>query len=356
MCVREYVRNRLMAGIIRRRAIGSIGRPVYFQLSIITSGDGCSSLSSGRYGDDVQQRELHTRQKQRQVIRSGVNDDVYYPHTSKCIRPLSRRYLHNQSTGARCRESRYIHSQSTADSDANNNIKQQQIIQSHKSDPTAKRPTQKCDPYGLQGESLSSAKCLEWMSTLEGGWTLLDSTEKDMTTTIRNNLKHESRMTDTTTATAPKFLQKQYYHHTLHDASRFLSHISLVATNINHYPFLSMERILVDDVNNIHERGDNQMDETGTTDSSSLGIDNSGDNKVPRKRKMKGWAFRSTIRCSTYRPPTSGSTNSQGMNKSESLHKDKGLTYHDFHLALSVDIEVNREEVKHLFGLLLGEE
>jgi pterin-4a-carbinolamine dehydratase len=188
------------------------------------------------------------------------------------------------------------------------------------------------------------------MSTLEGGWRLLDSTEKDMTTTTINNL-HESSMTDTATVTAPKFLQKQCYHHTLHDASRFLSHISLVATNINHYPFLSMERILVDDVNNIHERGDNQMDDqTGTTDISSLDIDNSGNNEVPRKRKrkIKGWAFRSTIRCSTYRPPASGS-NSQDMNKSESLHKDKGLTYHDFHLAMSVDIEVNRKEVKHLF-------
>ena len=336
-----------MAGIIRRRAIGSMMSPVYLQQLSITRG-GCGSPTCGRYGD-VQQRDVHTQQKQRQVIRCGcyVNDGDYYPHTYKCRHSLSRRHVHNQSTGARCVESRYIHSQSTEDSDANNNIKHQKIILSHKSDPTAKRPTRKCDPYGLRGESLSSAKCLEWMSTLEGGWTLLDSTEKDMTTTI-NNL-HES-MTDTATATAPKFLQKQYYHHTLHDASRFLSHISLVATNINHYPFLSMERILVDDVNNIHsERGDNQMDETGTTDNSSLDTDNSGDNEVPRKRKrkIKGWAFRSTIRCSTYRPPTSGS-NSQDMNKSESLHKDKGLTYHDFHLAMSVDIEVNRKEVKHL--------
>ncbi|KAL7533317.1 hypothetical protein ACHAXR_009795 [Thalassiosira sp. AJA248-18] len=203
-------------------------------------------------------------------------------------------------------------------------------------DPTAKRPTQKCDPYGLQGESLPYKQCLDWMTTLEDGWVLLQSENDDA-----NNNNFDDTIIDHAAIIerTPVFLQKQYYHPTFHEASQFLSHIALLATNLNHFPFLSMERILVDDLNNIH--GDHKHADSN---------DNNATAKI-KKRKIKGWVFRSTIRCSTYRPPTAGSTKSGRSLQTDGkggLHKDQGLTYHDFHLALNVDVELNREEVKRL--------
>ena len=65
-----------------------------------------------------------------------------------------------------------------------------------------------------------------------------------------------------------------------------------------------------------------------------------------RRRKVKGWIFRSTVRCATYRPPVAGAParKADGGGADEA----KGLTYHDFHLAMSVDVEVAREEVRRL--------
>ena len=218
---------------------------------------------------------------------------------------------------------RTINRQSTTDQGASAT---QQSLQSSgnesrsSSDPTAKRPTTKCDPYGLAGQSLSNNECLDWLSTLEDGWKLIRP----------DNL---GSIGDTAIQTeAPIFLQKQYYHPSFHSASQFLAHVTLLSTNINHYPHLSMERILVDDVH-----------EFGST------VDDSDASMRKRQRKIKGWVFVSTIRCSTYRPPTKmprGET-AQSHNKEE-LYKDKGLTYHDFHLAMSIDIEANREEIKRL--------
>ena len=174
------------------------------------------------------------------------------------------------------------------------------------SDPTAKRPTKQCDPYGLSGASLPYSQCLDLLPTVVG-WTLLDANE----CSIEDASAH---------AAPPKFLQKVFYHRTFHDASRFLLQMSLLATNTNHFPHLSMERILVDDVNSI---GGGNPAEDGS-------------------KKVKGWAFQSTVRCSTYRPPT---TKSQ---VTDEAHGDKGLTFHDFHFAMSVDVEASRPEVEKL--------
>ncbi|EJK66178.1 hypothetical protein THAOC_12919 [Thalassiosira oceanica] len=181
-------------------------------------------------------------------------------------------------------------------------------------DPTAKRPTKQCDPYGLSGASLPYSQALDLLPTVVG-WTLLDANECSI------------EDTSATGPPAPKFLQKVFYHRTFHDASRFLLQISLLATNTNHFPHLSMERILVDDVNNIKEAGESS-DDPGKTGS--------------RGKMVKGWAFQSTVRCSTYRPPR---TKSQ---VTDEPHGDKGLTFHDFHFAMSVDVEASRPEVEKL--------
>ena len=182
------------------------------------------------------------------------------------------------------------------------------------SDPTAKRPTKQCDPYGLSGASLPYGQCSDLLHTVDG-WTLLDANE----CSIEDSVTAADR--------PPKFLQKVFYHRTFHDASRFLLQISLLATNTDHYPHLSMERILVDDVNNVK----------GVEDPA-----NDPSKPAPRVKRVKGWAFQSTVRCSTYRPPT---TKSQ---VTDEPHGDRGLTFHDFHLAMSVDVEAGRPEVGKL--------
>ncbi|KAL7545112.1 hypothetical protein ACHAWF_015622 [Thalassiosira exigua] len=203
-----------------------------------------------------------------------------------------------------------------------------------KSDPSTKRPTRKCDPYGLQGESLSYDQCMDWMTTLEGGWILLPP-GNDSADNVGDGSHSQKAKTINRT---PQFLQKHFYHSTFHKASQFLSHLSLLATNLNHYPTMSMERILVDDLNNVHEAGD------------SFVARNSGMPKTS-KRRTKGWVFRSTVCCSTYRPPTSGSSyhiQPDDDNARDDFHRDEGLTYHDFHLAMSIDVEASRENIKPL--------
>lgn len=85
-----------------------------------------------------------------------------------------------------------------------------------------------------------------------------------------------------------------------------------------------MERVLVDDVTKFYN-----------TQNAAV-IDNE------KRRNIKGWVFVSTIRCSTYRPPT------KKEDTDDTTDIVKGLTYHDFHFAMSVDVEVNREELGQL--------
>lgn len=227
------------------------------------------------------------------------------------------------------------------------------------SDPTAKRPTQKCDPYGLAGKSLSHIECLDLLSTLDTGWRLLfepRESSHDEASIIHNHHDNSNSDRATTTTTSPTFLQKYYYHPTFYEASKFISHIALLATNHNHYPHLSIDRILVEDMNTITLGGDTTIDNVGNgqTIKPSADDDPNGtlDNNATMKKKLKkvtGWIFRSTVRCSTCRPPSS-SSNTSSAHSSSSLERDKlsnqGLTYHDFHLAMSLDVEVNREDVK----------
>ncbi|KAL3804720.1 hypothetical protein HJC23_008535 [Cyclotella cryptica] len=149
-------------------------------------------------------------------------------------------------------------------------------------DPTAKRPTTKCDPYGLSGQSLSYTECHNLLGTLADGWRLMYAA--DMPETLGNAQVNEE--SDTTNSThslmTPSFLQKQFYHDSFYDASRFLSHVSLLATNINHYPYLSMERVLVDDLNQFQNSIRESNDHGGDDD------DDGGSGIKKLRRKIKG--------------------------------------------------------------------
>jgi hypothetical protein len=311
----------------------------------------------------------------------------------RCVRPLLVHPLPSSSSYARAYQttpqhfpdhrnylcSRSIQTQPSPECNEtnNNNVRQQQHqllfyeqpIRRPTSDPTVKRPTQKCDPYGLAGKSLSYTECIALISTLEDGWRLSVDPRENSNEEARNHTNHlnNSRSDEygaISTCSSPIFLQKYYHHPTFHEASKFISHIALLATNHNHFPYLSIERILVEDLHNIYPLGGDT--ECNLADD-SLGINNTADDirtELPdsgiRKRKVpkvKGWIFRSTVRCSTYRPSTTSNANSHSSqensrcisfreNITEHSSRKKGLTYHDFHLAMSVDVEVNREDVK----------
>ncbi len=177
-------------------------------------------------------------------------------------------------------------------------------------------------------------------------------------------IHNDSSKSDGATATfaSPTHLQNYYYHPTFHEASKFMSHIALLATNHNHFPHLSIERILVDDVHDISPLGDaadihgNSHEIKTHADNIRNGLSDSGIMKRKGKN-IKRWIVRSTVRCSTYRPPTSSrNTTAHSLSSQEKDERTfpvrvessslKGLTYHDFHLAMSIDVEVNREDVK----------
>lgn len=241
------------------------------------------------------------------------------------------------------RQHRYIRSINSKDDielEERKMIQHKQPKRSNKTDPTAKRPTKKCDPYGLNGQSLSFDECFNLLSTLDDGWRILDSS----LTTIET-------VEDGDTTVLPKVLQRQCYHNSFHEASKFLSYIAYISTNINHYPILTMERILVDDLNNIVQTNNttNCINNLSNDDNVQVSKKNSSSSS----RKVKGWMFQSTISCSTYRPSSSLSSNQRQSKEeresiSSDIHGDKGLTYHDFHLAMSIDVELNKNEIKSL--------
>jgi hypothetical protein len=232
-------------------------------------------------------------------------------------------------------------------------------------DPTAKRPTRKCDPFGLNGKSLSYDECNTWMSTLEKGWTLIPlpppspppHSSSDITIKEGKGKGEESSQLYAAAAANanPTFLQKHYYHKSFLDASQFITHVSSVATNNNHYPHLSFERILTSSSSssvvvmpssNDKEKKEEEQDEVMEVKEVKL-IDNNN-NTTNRRRQVMGWIVRSTIQCSTYRPlspistTTTLSPSSTSNDDDNNSSSSRGLTYHDFHLALCIDVEVKR--------------
>ncbi|KAL9182173.1 hypothetical protein ACHAXT_012825 [Thalassiosira profunda] len=344
----------MASGIARRAAFGR-QLPLPRRPSVVDIGGAAGALASGcGAGGDRRRRmpttcrfRVHHLLHQRSTYSVAwaerfAEGDAFASPLQVSVGGEWRSRLRDRSTGlalTNCTSCRRNHSEASTDSDAStaepqpadgdngkDTLQQQSTDRRPQSDPTARRPTQKCDPYGLQGASLSRAQCLEWMPTLDDGWRLLPP-EGDVANPQNGNADSEA------IGAQPVYLQRQYHHPTLHDASQFLTRIGLLATNLNHYPFLSVERVLVDDIHNVG----------GSADESSS---NQSNDNGKRRRKVKGWIFRSTVRCATYRPPVAGAP----ARKADAGGADeaKGLTYHDFHLAMSVDVEVAREEVRRL--------
>jgi pterin-4a-carbinolamine dehydratase len=172
-------------------------------------------------------------------------------------------------------------------------------------DPTAKRPNKICDPYEQNGKPLSYADASQKLSILDAGWKLSCYVEGDKDKRETNIIagaapdEREPVSSSSSSSTAmhssacrrpPLALEKEYYHQTYIDASRFASIVASVAHNNNHYPKIIMERRLM--------------------------------------KKEKAWRVVTTVQCYT-----------------EVLG---GLSFHDFHIAMMIDVEVSREHVQKL--------
>jgi Pterin-4a-carbinolamine dehydratase len=173
-----------------------------------------------------------------------------------------------------------------------------------KVDPTAKRPNKVCDPYGQDGKPLSFADAVQKLSILDSGWKLcchdgeeeederVKETPVDAATDGSSEVSSSSTVIDSSAPPRlPPFgLENEYYHQNYIDASRFASIVASVAHNNNHYPKIILERRLM--------------------------------------KKEKAWRVVTTVQCYT-----------------EVLG---GLSFHDFHIAMMIDVEVSREHVQKL--------
>ncbi len=160
-------------------------------------------------------------------------------------------------------------------------------------DPTARRPNKVCDPYGQNGKPLSNSDASKFLPTIEKGWTLvkpLDRNSSPKGSIAQQKQKQEQELQH------PIALEKEFYHADYMDASRFASIVAAVAHNNNHYPKICLERRLM--------------------------------------KREKAWAVVTTVSCRT-----------------ETL---KGLSSHDFHIAMLIDVEAERDEVQRF--LLDGED
>lgn len=141
-------------------------------------------------------------------------------------------------------------------------------------DPTAKRPTSVCDPYGQGGKPLDYEEAYRLLSTLDTGWNIETETSHEENDTSDNAIS----------------IYREFYHSDFMRGSQFLSHVAAVGHMNNHFPHLTLERRLL--------------------------------------KKEKAWCVVTTVKCTT--PPLNG------------------LSYNDFHVAMLIDVEVARENVKKL--------
>jgi len=174
----------------------------------------------------------------------------------------------------------------------------------------------------------------------------------------------------------PEFLLGEFYHHTFVDAARFVSHVSSLATNVGHFPHLSVERVLAttDDAMTTMRDHDDDAREDGDDDATTMTADDDattalddpaatstssskgGRGRMTKRaaRHHRGWIVRSTVRCSTHRPPLPGRGRRSDDDDDDRRRRRSrrpprgGLTYHDFHLALCIDVEAGRDEVRRL--------
>lgn len=156
-------------------------------------------------------------------------------------------------------------------------------------DPTARKPNQKCDPYGQKGNPLSYDEASLQLQILDEGWELMSREDTSVQPTKRaKNPSEDDELLQSVLHIPPTSLMKRFTHSNYLDASKFTSIISAVAHNNHHYPTITIQRRLL----------------------------------------QKTWEINTIVSCHT-----------QVLS---------GLSYHDFYIAMMIDVEVNREDVARL--------
>jgi len=164
---------------------------------------------------------------------------------------------------------------------------------SHRPDPTARRPTKVCDPYGQGGRPLEHSDAKGLLSTLDAGWFLTEINSSDNNRSDKdgdNNKTSSVPASEIISHGAPKSLAKEFFHPDFICGSKFISIVSAVAHNNNHYPKISLERRLM--------------------------------------KREKAWRVVTKVCCYT---PTLG-----------------GLSFNDFHVAMLIDVEASRPEMDRI--------
>ena len=150
---------------------------------------------------------------------------------------------------------RVYHGFSTSSHD-DNNINNKQS----RPDPFARRPNQKCDPYGQGGKPLTAVQAEHLLPTLHSDWVLQGvgyqerrhphhpQQKSNPTSTSQELSNSSSRDTDdieTNSADGiPTLLRRSFVHPDFLSGASLLNHMAAVAQMNDHYPSLSLERQL----------------------------------------------------------------------------------------------------------------
>jgi pterin-4a-carbinolamine dehydratase len=100
---------------------------------------------------------------------------------------------------------------------------------SSRPDPFARRPNQKCDPYGQGGKPLSMSDAERLLLTVSDNWKL--------ETPLLENDEEEEK--------TPKAIVRKFVHQDFIEGSQFLTHVAAVAQMNDHFPTLTLERRLL---------------------------------------------------------------------------------------------------------------
>lgn len=154
-----------------------------------------------------------------------------------------------------------------------------------------RKPTTKCDPYEQNGKPLTIDACTNLLENLDPDWKLSHRLQETILNGDEENKKCDFNTTinETRKATnsSPIILYREFNHADFINASHFLTQMSYVCMNQNHYP-------------------------------KSMSLNHS----IDRRRRRVGTIIQ--------------------------LHTDLlcGLSFNDFHLATMMDIEIQRDNVK----------
>ncbi len=102
-------------------------------------------------------------------------------------------------------------------------------------DPFARRPNQKCDPYGQGGKPLTTLEAEQLLITLHKDWNLEG---------VSHHTDKEELLSDASIIGIPTQLRRYFTHPDYITGAHFLNHLAAVAQMNDHFPSIALERKL----------------------------------------------------------------------------------------------------------------